>query len=103
MIVDPSGKIVINHLKYAYGLGTPINEVDLQTVDTPYGRLSGVLCGDLDYTARSVRRDVKVWISCSFLAWKGTQHRLRGMSALLLFELSRTVFHWFAQPPEASL
>jgi len=49
IVVDPSGKIVIDHLKYAYGMGTRLNEVDLQTVDTPYGRLSGVLCGDLDF------------------------------------------------------
>jgi apolipoprotein N-acyltransferase len=48
IIIDPSGKIVLNHLKYAFGMGTPINQVELQTVDTPYGRLSGVLCGDLD-------------------------------------------------------
>ncbi len=48
LIIDPSGEVVLNHLKYAYGMGTPISQVDLQTVDTPYGRLSGVLCGDLD-------------------------------------------------------
>jgi apolipoprotein N-acyltransferase len=49
VIIDPSGKIVINHLKYGLQQGTPLNEVNLQTVDTPYGRLSGVLCMDLDY------------------------------------------------------
>jgi apolipoprotein N-acyltransferase len=48
IIADPSGEIVLNHLKYAYGFGAPLSEVELQTVDTPYGRLSGVLCGDLD-------------------------------------------------------
>lgn len=48
LIIDPLGEVVLNHLKYAYGMGTPISQVDLQTVDTPYGRLSGVLCGDLD-------------------------------------------------------
>ena len=47
-IIDSSGEVVLEHLKYAYGMGTPISQVDLQTVDTPYGRLSGVLCGDLD-------------------------------------------------------
>jgi apolipoprotein N-acyltransferase len=48
LIIDPLGEVVLNHLKYAYGMGTPISQVDLQTVDTPFGRLSGVLCGDLD-------------------------------------------------------
>lgn len=47
-VADPKGEIVINHLKYAYGAGDPLNEVELQTVDTPYGRLSGILCGDMD-------------------------------------------------------
>ena len=48
MLADPSGEIIINHLKYAYGLGDPLNEVELQVVDTPYGRLSGIQCGDMD-------------------------------------------------------
>lgn len=47
-IVDPSGKIVLDHYKYAYNLGLDLSQVELKTVDTPYGRLSGVLCGDLD-------------------------------------------------------
>ena len=69
VIVDPSGKIVLNHLKYAYGMGTPVNEVDLQTVDTPYGRLSGVLCGDLDYTSKinqAGRKGVDILLVPSF-------------------------------------
>jgi apolipoprotein N-acyltransferase len=48
LVADPSGEIVINHLKYAYGLGDPLNEVELQVVDTPFGRLSGIQCGDMD-------------------------------------------------------
>ena len=48
VVVDPSGEVVLNHLKYAYGLGDPLSQVELQTVDTPYGRLSGILCGDMD-------------------------------------------------------
>jgi len=48
-LIDPSGNVVINHLKYAYGMGDSLNEVELQTVDTPYGRLSAILCGDLDF------------------------------------------------------
>jgi len=48
LVADPHGKIVINHLKYAYGLGDPLGEVELQVVDTPYGRLTGIQCGDMD-------------------------------------------------------
>jgi apolipoprotein N-acyltransferase len=47
-VADPNGDIVINHLKYAYGFGDPLNEVALQVVDTPYGRLTGIQCGDMD-------------------------------------------------------
>ena len=45
---DPSGKMVIDHLKYAYDMKRDLGKVDLQTMDTPYGRLAAVLCGDLD-------------------------------------------------------
>ena len=48
ILIDPSGEVVLRHQKYAYGMGLEISQVDLPTVDTPYGRLSGVLCGDLD-------------------------------------------------------
>jgi len=48
IIVDPTGKVVLNHLKYAYTLDNIFIQTELQTVDTPYGRLSGVMCGDLD-------------------------------------------------------
>ena len=48
LLIDPSGEIALNHLKYAYAWERDLGQVELQTVDTPYGRLSGVLCGDLD-------------------------------------------------------
>lgn len=48
IVADPKGQIVLNHLKYAYGMGDPLKEVQLQTMDTPYGRISGIECGDMD-------------------------------------------------------
>lgn len=47
MLIDPQGEIAVNHLKYAYSFEGS-SHTELQTVDTPYGRLSGVLCADLD-------------------------------------------------------
>ena len=50
-IVDPQGEIVLEHYKYG---GTQFegslagNKV-LQTVDTPYGKLSAVICWDADF------------------------------------------------------
>jgi apolipoprotein N-acyltransferase len=54
LVIDPTGAIVIDHIKYGgriietyriQGDGT------LQTVDTPFGVLSGAVCYDLDYPA----------------------------------------------------
>jgi apolipoprotein N-acyltransferase len=51
IIIDPTGKIVINHLKYG---ATSIDNIAqgegiLQMVDTPYGTLSGIICYDADF------------------------------------------------------
>jgi len=48
VLVDPQGEIILDFLKYGC---TALNMYDfeIQTVDTPYGRLAGVICCDLDY------------------------------------------------------
>lgn len=52
-IIDPNGKIVLEHYKYGgtqfEGSVTGIGE--LQTVETPYGTLSAVICWDADFPA----------------------------------------------------
>lgn len=50
-IFSPEGKLVIEHYKYGGNLieGTVKGTGILQTVDTPYGRLSGVICWDQDF------------------------------------------------------
>ncbi len=50
-IFSPEGKLVIEHYKYGGNLieGTVRGTGILQTVDTPYGRLSGVICWDQDF------------------------------------------------------
>jgi len=71
-VADPAGQIVINHLKYAYGMGAPLNEIDLQTVDTPYGRLAGVLCGDLDFPGvvqQAGHKGVDILLNPSMESW----------------------------------
>lgn len=47
-IIDPQGKIVVDQIKYGCG-STRLYGFDIQTVDTPYGKLAGVICCDLDY------------------------------------------------------
>ena len=48
VIIDPRGEVVVNQLKY--GCSSPrMYGFEIQTVNTPYGRLAGVICCDLDY------------------------------------------------------
>jgi apolipoprotein N-acyltransferase len=53
LLIDPTGAIVINHFKYGGSIFESSKRGDgiLQTVDTPFGVLSGVICYDADYPA----------------------------------------------------
>lgn len=50
-IIDPQGEIVLTHIKYGGNFieGTVAGNGILQTVETPYGTLSGVICWDTDF------------------------------------------------------
>ena len=52
LLIDPSGAIVLEHVKYGGALlegNRLVGNGTLQTVDTPFGVLSGVICWDMDY------------------------------------------------------
>jgi apolipoprotein N-acyltransferase len=49
MMVDPQGQIVVNQLKYGCTFAMRMYSTQIQTVDTPYGRVAGVVCCDLDF------------------------------------------------------
>ena len=49
MIFDPQGKIVIDQIKYGCTAAFGMYTAQIQTVDTPYGRLGGVICCDADF------------------------------------------------------
>jgi len=54
LLIDPSGEIVMEHVKYGGRIfeGYRIQgDGKLQTVSTPFGVLSGVICYDADYPA----------------------------------------------------
>ena len=62
-IIDPSGASVLTHVKFGGNQfeGTRKGDGLLQTVDTPYGRLSAVICWDADFPgviAQAGRHDV---------------------------------------------
>jgi apolipoprotein N-acyltransferase len=50
-IIDPQGEIVLEHYKYggAQFEGFVMGSGELQTVETPYGLLSAVICWDADF------------------------------------------------------
>lgn len=50
-IIDPNGDVVLTHVKYGGNdfEGTLKGDGVLQTVDTPYGKLSAVICWDADF------------------------------------------------------
>ena len=50
-VIDPTGKIVIDHVKYGGNFleGTLLGNGVLQSVETPFGLLSGVICWDADF------------------------------------------------------
>ena len=54
LLIDPSGAIVLEHVKYGGAIiesGRVVGDGKLKTVNTPFGILSGVICWDADYPA----------------------------------------------------
>lgn len=53
VVADPAGAIVLEHVKYGGNVleGTVPGSRVLQTVETPFGTLSAVICWDTDYPA----------------------------------------------------
>ena len=50
-IIDPNGEVVLTHVKYGGNQfeGSLKGDGVLQTVDTPYGRISAIICWDADF------------------------------------------------------
>lgn len=48
-VAGPDGDTVIEHVKYGGVEGTLKGSGDIQSVDTPYGRLSGIICWDTNF------------------------------------------------------
>jgi apolipoprotein N-acyltransferase len=71
-IIDPTGEVAIEHVKYGGNMleGTLKGDGVLQSIETPYGTLSGVICWDTDYqdVIRQVgRMDVDILLSPSYV------------------------------------
>jgi apolipoprotein N-acyltransferase len=53
LLIDPTGAVVMEHFKYGGAITENMRpgEGKLQSVETPFGVLSGVVCYDMDYPA----------------------------------------------------
>jgi apolipoprotein N-acyltransferase len=66
-IIDPTGNVVLEHKKYgctAFG----VNQLKLTVFDTPYGKMSGVMCCDLDFPTviqQAGQQDVDIFFAPS--------------------------------------
>jgi len=72
VIADPNGTIVLQHVKYGGNLleGTLPGTPEVQTVDTPFGRLAAVICWDTDYPAvirQAGQQNVDILLSPAFV------------------------------------
>ncbi len=71
-IADPQGDIVLEHIKFGGNLleGSLLGSRELQTIETPYGILSGVICWDTDYPtvmAQAGRLGVDILLSPAYI------------------------------------
>jgi len=67
-IIDPRGEVVVDQLKYGC-MAIHMYDFEIPTIDTPYGRLAGVICCDLDfpYVIRQVsHKGVDILLDPSF-------------------------------------
>jgi apolipoprotein N-acyltransferase len=95
-IIDPNGDIVLTHIKYGGNMfeGTRKGNGILQTVDTPYGTLSAVICWDADFPSvmkQAGEQDVDLMFVPSN-DWQGVKDIHSGMAAFRSVENGMSIF-----------
>jgi apolipoprotein N-acyltransferase len=100
-ILDPHGDVVLHHIKYGGNMfeGTLKGNQILQTVDTPYGKLSAVICWDADFpniVKQTGAQDVDLLIIPS-QDWLGVRDIHSSMATFRAVENGMTVFRQTGQ------
>lgn len=100
-IIDPSGKVVLTHVKYGGNEfeGTLKGDGILQTVDTPYGKLSAIICWDADFP-NIVKQAGAQNVDLLFIPsqdWLGVRDIHAGMATFRAVENGMTVFRQTGQ------
>jgi len=100
-IVDPNGDVVLHHIKYGGNMfeGTLKGDGVLQTVDTPYGKLSAIICWDADFpniVKQAGAQNVDLLIVPA-QDWLGVRDIHAGMATFRAVENGLTVFRQTGQ------
>lgn len=100
-IVDPNGDVVLHHIKYGGNMfeGTLKGNQILQTVDTPYGKLSAIICWDADFpniVKQAGTQNVDLLIIPS-QDWLGVRDIHAGMATFRAVENGLTIFRQTGQ------
>ncbi|HMB24911.1 MAG TPA: nitrilase-related carbon-nitrogen hydrolase, partial [Anaerolineales bacterium] len=95
-IIDPHGKVVLKHIKYGGTQfeGSLAGSGELQTVDTPYGRLSAIICWDADFP-NVVRQAGEQDVDLLFVPsndWLAVKDIHAGMAGFRAVENGMTIF-----------
>lgn len=95
-VIDPTGTLVLTHIKYGGNMfeGTREGSGILQTVETPYGKLSAVICWDADFPnimKQAGEQDVDLMFMPSN-DWLGVKDIHNGMAAFRAVENGMSIF-----------
>ncbi|MBL8088978.1 MAG: hypothetical protein JNJ43_01525 [Anaerolineales bacterium] len=100
-IIDPSGAVVLTHTKYGGNdfEGTLKGDGILQSVDTPYGKISAVICWDADFP-NVIKQAGEQNIDLLFIPsqdWVEVRDIHAGMSVFRAIENGMTIFRQTGQ------
>jgi apolipoprotein N-acyltransferase len=100
-IIDPTGTVVLTHTKYGGNdfEGTLKGDGILQSVDTPYGKLSAVICWDADFP-NVIKQAGEQNIDLLFIPsqdWVEVRDIHAGMSVFRAIENGMTIFRQTGQ------
>jgi apolipoprotein N-acyltransferase len=100
-IIDPNGNVVLTHVKYGGNdfEGTLKGDGILQTVDTPYGKLSAVICWDADFP-NAIKQAGEQNVDLLFVPsndWLAVKDIHAGMATFRAVENGMTIFRQTGQ------
>jgi apolipoprotein N-acyltransferase len=100
-IVDPNGDVVLKHIKYGGNIfeGTLKGNQTLQTIETPYGKLSAIICWDADFpnvVKQAGQQNVDLLIIPS-QDWLGVRDIHAGMATFRAVENGMSIFRQTGQ------